>query len=69
MFAGLDGLRLSHWKAAQREDGVLVLAFDRAGESVNTFAQDVLIELDAVLERLALEPPKAVVVTLSLIHI
>ncbi|MCD9046002.1 3-hydroxyacyl-CoA dehydrogenase NAD-binding domain-containing protein [Luteimonas sp. MHLX1A] len=63
MFAGLDGLRLSHWKAAQREDGVLVLAFDRAGESVNTFAQDVLIELDAVLERLALEPPKAVVVT------
>ena len=61
MFAGLDGLRLSHWKAAQREDGVLVLAFDRAGESVNTFAQDVLIELDAVLERVALEPPKAVV--------
>ena len=63
MFAGLDGLRLSHWKAAQREDGVLVLAFDRAGESVNTFAQDVLIELAAVLGRVALEPPKAVVVT------
>ncbi|TKS54424.1 3-hydroxyacyl-CoA dehydrogenase [Luteimonas yindakuii] len=62
MLAGLDGLRLSHWKAEQRDDGVLVLAFDRAGESVNTFAQDVLIELDAVLERLALEPPKAVVV-------
>ncbi len=61
MFAGLDGLRLSHWKAVQRDDGVLVLSFDRAGESVNTFAQDVLIELDAVLERLALEPPEAVV--------
>ncbi|PJK00912.1 3-hydroxyacyl-CoA dehydrogenase [Lysobacteraceae bacterium NML91-0213] len=62
MFAGLDGLRLSHWKAVQRDDGVLVLSFDRAGESVNTFAQDVLIELDAVLERLALDPPRAVVV-------
>ncbi|NZA26932.1 enoyl-CoA hydratase/isomerase family protein [Luteimonas sp. SJ-92] len=61
MIAGLDGLRFSHWQAEQREDGVLVLSFDRAGESVNTFAQDVLIELDALLERLALDPPKAVV--------
>lgn len=62
MFAGLDGLRFSHWQAESREDGVLVLSFDRAGESVNTFAQDVLIELDAVLERLALDPPKALVI-------
>ena len=59
MFAGLDGLRLSHWKAAQREDGVLVLAFDRAGESVNTFAQDVLIELGTLVERLAIDPGAA----------
>ena len=62
MFAGLDGLRFSHWQAESREDGVLVLSFDRAGESVNTFAQDVLIELDALLERLALDPPKALVI-------
>ena len=62
MFAGLDGLRFSHWQAESRDDGVLVLAFDRAGESVNTFAQDVLIELDALLERLALDPPKALVI-------
>lgn len=62
MFAGLDGLRFSHWQAQSRDDGVLVLAFDRAGESVNTFAQDVLIELDALLERLALDPPKALVI-------
>ena len=62
MFAGLDGLRFSHWQAESREDGVLVLSFDRAGESVNTFAQDVLIELDAVLERLALDPPEALVI-------
>jgi 3-hydroxyacyl-CoA dehydrogenase/enoyl-CoA hydratase/3-hydroxybutyryl-CoA epimerase len=57
----LDGLRFSHWQAEQRPDGVVVLAFDRAGESVNTFAQDVLLELDALLERLALDPPQALV--------
>ena len=62
MFAGLDGLRFSHWQVESRDDGVLVLAFDRAGESVNTFAQDVLIELDTLLERVALDPPKALVI-------
>ncbi|MGO1893594.1 MAG: enoyl-CoA hydratase/isomerase family protein, partial [Luteimonas sp.] len=61
MIAGLDGLRFSHWKAEQRDDGVLVLSFDREGESVNTFGQAVLIELDSLLERLALDPPKALV--------
>ena len=45
MIAGLDGLRFSHWQVELRPDGVLVLSFDRAGESVNTFAQDVLLEL------------------------
>lgn len=62
MIAGLDGLRFSHWQAAQRDDGIVVLSFDRAGESVNTFAQDVLIELDALVERLALDPPKGVLI-------
>jgi len=61
MTAGLDGLRFSHWQAELRPDGVLVLSFDRAGEQVNTFSQDVLIELDTLLERLALDPPRAVV--------
>ncbi|MDH5834759.1 3-hydroxyacyl-CoA dehydrogenase NAD-binding domain-containing protein [Luteimonas kalidii] len=61
MIAGLDGLRFSHWQVELRPDGVLVLSFDRAGESVNTFGQDVLIELEALLERLALDPPKALV--------
>ena len=61
MIAGLDGLRFSHWQAEQRDDGIVVLTFDRAGESVNTFAQDVLIELEALLERLSLEPPKGLV--------
>ena len=58
---GLDGLRLHHWKTELRPDGVLVLSFDREGESVNTFGQDVLIELGSLLERIVLEPPKALV--------
>ena len=62
MIAGLDGLRLQHWKLEQRDDGVVVLSFDRAGSSVNTFAQEVLIELDTLLERLALDPPKGLVI-------
>lgn len=56
-----DGLRLRHWKTELRPDGVLVLSFDREGESVNTFGQGVLIELNSLLERIALEPPKALV--------
>ena len=43
-------------------DGVLVLVFDRAGSPVNTFGQDVLIELDGLLERIAIDPPKGLVV-------
>ncbi len=57
----LDGLNLHHWKTELRPDGVLVLSFDREGESVNTFGQDVLIELDGLLERIMLEPPKALI--------
>ncbi|HEU0305835.1 MAG TPA: 3-hydroxyacyl-CoA dehydrogenase NAD-binding domain-containing protein [Lysobacter sp.] len=62
MIAGLDGLRLQHWNLEQRDDGVIVLSFDRAGSAVNTFAQEVLIELDSLLERLALDPPKGLVI-------
>jgi 3-hydroxyacyl-CoA dehydrogenase/enoyl-CoA hydratase/3-hydroxybutyryl-CoA epimerase len=58
---GLDGLRLRHWKTELRHDGVLVVSFDREGESVNTFGQDVLIELDTLIERIALEPPKGLI--------
>lgn len=61
MTAGMDGLRFQHWTTEVRDDGVLVLSFDRAGSAVNTFSQDVLLELDALLERVALDPPKALV--------
>lgn len=62
MIAALQGLQPHHWQTRLREDGVLVLEFDREGEKVNAFSQAALIELDAILERLALEPPKAVII-------
>ncbi len=62
MIAALQGLQPHHWQTRLREDGVLVLAFDREGEKVNAFSQAALIELDEILERLALEPPKAVII-------
>ena len=60
--SGFDGLRLRHWKPQRRDDDVLVLAFDREGESVNAFSQDVLLELADVLERIAIDPPRGVVI-------
>ena len=60
--AGFDGLRLRHWRPHRREDGVLVLQCDRADAPVNAFSQDVLIELADVLERIAIDPPKGVVI-------
>jgi len=57
-----DGLRARHWTTELRPDGVLVLSFDRADATVNTFAQEVLIELDSLLERLAVDPPKGLVI-------
>ena len=51
MSASFDGLRFSHWQTELRADGIVVLAFDRHGASVNAFSQDVLIELADILER------------------
>ena len=59
---GFDGLRLRHWRPERRDDGVLVLHFDRADAPVNAFSQEALIELGDALERIALEPPKALVI-------
>ncbi len=57
-----DGLRLQHWRPQARPDGVLVLTLDRADQGVNALSRTVLDELDAMLERIALESPKGVVV-------
>ncbi|HEX5353854.1 MAG TPA: 3-hydroxyacyl-CoA dehydrogenase NAD-binding domain-containing protein, partial [Rhodanobacteraceae bacterium] len=57
-----DGLRFSHWQASAGEDGVLVLTMDRAGSHVNALSRALLDELDAMLERIAIERPAAVVI-------
>lgn len=57
-----DGLRFSHWQASPGPDGVLVLTMDRAGSRVNALSRTLLDELDAMLERIAIERPAAVVI-------
>src|SRR5688500_4516866 len=57
-----DGLRLIHWQAERRPDGILLLTLNRAEQNVNALGQVVLDELDAMLERIELEPPKGIVV-------
>ncbi|HJP99151.1 MAG TPA: 3-hydroxyacyl-CoA dehydrogenase NAD-binding domain-containing protein [Rhodanobacteraceae bacterium] len=57
-----DGLRFRHWKTSIGPDGVLVAAMDRDGSSVNALSRAVLDELDAMLERIAIERPAAVVI-------
>jgi 3-hydroxyacyl-CoA dehydrogenase/enoyl-CoA hydratase/3-hydroxybutyryl-CoA epimerase len=51
MLAGLDGLRFQHWRAESAADGIVVLGLRTAARNGNTLAQDVLLELDAILER------------------
>ncbi len=57
-----EGLRFSHWHAERGDDGIVILSLDRAGSSVNSLARAVLDELDAIVERLAIDPPKGVVI-------
>jgi 3-hydroxyacyl-CoA dehydrogenase/enoyl-CoA hydratase/3-hydroxybutyryl-CoA epimerase len=57
-----EGLRLSHWKVARGTDGVLMLTMDRNVSNVNALSRALLDELDAMLERVAIERPAAVVI-------
>ncbi|MBS0431213.1 MAG: enoyl-CoA hydratase/isomerase family protein [Proteobacteria bacterium] len=57
-----EGLRFNHWKPSLREDGVVVLAMDRAGSAVNALSRGLLEELDAILERIGIEKPRGVVI-------
>ena len=59
--AGFDGLRFEHWQVEQRADDVVIVTIDRAGQAVNALSQDMLIELGTLVERIAIDPPKAVV--------
>lgn len=62
MIAGLDGLRFQHWQVESRTDGVVLVTIDRAGQPINALSQDMLIEFGQLLERLQIDPPKAVVI-------
>ena len=62
MAASFDGLRFSHWQTESRADGIVVLSLDRQGAPVNALSQDVLIELSDLIERIAIDPPKGVVI-------
>src|SRR5689334_572243 len=57
-----EGLRFQHWQTASDADGIVVLTLDRAGSSVNALSRAVLDELSEIVERLAIEPPKGVIV-------
>ena len=57
-----DGLRLAHWQADRRPDGILVLTLNRADQGVNALSRAVLDELEAMVERIALELPKGIVI-------
>jgi len=62
MLSGFDGLRFSHWQTEIRDDGIVVLSLDRANAPVNAFSQDVLLELAELIERIAIDPPRGVVI-------
>ena len=62
MIAGLDGLRFQHWQVESRNDGVVLVTIDRGGQPVTALSQDMLIEFGELLERLQIDPPKAVVI-------
>jgi 3-hydroxyacyl-CoA dehydrogenase/enoyl-CoA hydratase/3-hydroxybutyryl-CoA epimerase len=61
-YAVFEGLRLSHWKVSQDADGVRLLTMDRSDSRVNALSRALLDELDAMLERIAIERPVAVVI-------
>jgi 1,4-dihydroxy-2-naphthoyl-CoA synthase len=60
--AMFEGLRFKHWKTSVGDDGIVVLTLDREGASANALSREVLDELGQLVERLAIERPKGVVV-------
>jgi 3-hydroxyacyl-CoA dehydrogenase/enoyl-CoA hydratase/3-hydroxybutyryl-CoA epimerase len=57
-----EGLRFSHWQTSVEPDGLVVLAMDRMGSKVNALSRVLLDELDAIIERIAIERPRGVVI-------
>lgn len=59
LFSGLSPL---HWHIETRNDGILILSLERKDTNVNTLCQAVLMELDAIIERIAFAPPKGLII-------
>jgi 3-hydroxyacyl-CoA dehydrogenase/enoyl-CoA hydratase/3-hydroxybutyryl-CoA epimerase len=57
-----EGLRFNHWKTSVGEDGIVLLALDRADSKVNAISRAVLDELAQIVERLAIEEPAGVII-------
>ncbi|MDW8479662.1 MAG: 3-hydroxyacyl-CoA dehydrogenase NAD-binding domain-containing protein [Xanthomonadales bacterium] len=57
-----DGLRFRHLHHRLEADGVLLVEIDRAEQSVNTLSEELLGELEALLERVRIEPPAGLIV-------
>ncbi|MDA3912772.1 enoyl-CoA hydratase-related protein, partial [Oleiagrimonas sp.] len=57
-----DGLRFKHWQAEADKDGIVMLALDRAGSKVNALSRAVIDELGEIVERLAIEAPRGVII-------
>jgi 3-hydroxyacyl-CoA dehydrogenase/enoyl-CoA hydratase/3-hydroxybutyryl-CoA epimerase len=52
----------SAWKVERDSDSIAWLTIDKSGTSANVLSSSVLLELDALLEPLASNPPRAVIV-------
>lgn len=51
-----------HWQLSRDAEGIAWLIFDRAEESTNTLSRDVLEELDQVLEAVASDLPRGLII-------
>ncbi|MGA7297185.1 MAG: enoyl-CoA hydratase-related protein, partial [Rhodanobacteraceae bacterium] len=57
-----EGLQLKHWRSEIDADAIVTLTIDRADTSVNALSRAVLDELAQIVERLAINKPRAVII-------
>ncbi len=55
-------LLAKHWRWEKDRDGLAWLTFDKQGESANTFSREALHELSSILEQIAAEGPRGLVI-------
>ncbi len=57
-----EALHPRHWQIETARDGIVVLTLDRPGESANSLSRAVLNELAQIVERIAIEAPKGLII-------